>query len=132
MAVERQSILSSRLLSSALAYAERGFHVFPVRLHRKAPLIKAWPSRATTDRAAIRQWWSRHPDANIGIATGPSGLVAIDVDVKDGALGMESWGDILQEHGQALGDPAKWGVWAQGTVGVHYGTQRFHLPTIEE
>ncbi|GAI35416.1 unnamed protein product [marine sediment metagenome] len=31
--------------------------------------------------------------------TGPSGLVAVDVDVKDGALGMESWGDILQEHG---------------------------------
>jgi len=104
MAVERRSILSSRLLSSALAYAERGFHVFPVRPHRKAPLIKDWPSRATTDGAAIRQWWSRHPDANVGIATGPSGLVVVDVDVKDGALGVESWRDILQEHGQALGE----------------------------
>jgi len=103
MAVEH-SILSSRLLSSALSYAEHGFHVFPVRPHCKEPLIKDWPNRATTDEAAIRQWWSRNPDANIGIATGPSGLIAIDVDVKNGAVGMESWRDILQEHGQALGE----------------------------
>jgi len=104
MAVEQSSTLPSRLLNSALSYAEHGFHVFPVRPHRKEPLIKDWPNRATTDEAIIRKWWSRHPDANIGIATGPSGIIAIDVDVKKGAIGMESWRDILQKHGQALGE----------------------------
>jgi len=104
MTIEQHSTLSSRLLSSALSYAKHGFHVFPVWPNRKKPIIKDWPNRATTDEVTIRRWWSRDPDANIGIATGPSGLIAIDVDVKNGAIGMESWRDILQEHGQALGE----------------------------
>jgi len=102
--MEERKIRAGRLLSSALSYAEHGFHVFPLQPGRKEPLIRDWPSRATSDPITIREWWRRYPDANIGIATGPSGLVAIDVDVKDGALGMESWGDILQEHGHRLGE----------------------------
>ncbi|QIZ33930.1 bifunctional DNA primase/polymerase [Saccharopolyspora sp. ASAGF58] len=37
---------------------------------------------ATTNTAQIRQWWARTPRANVGIATGPSKLVVLDLDRK--------------------------------------------------
>lgn len=39
---------------------------------------------ATTDAQQIRVWWQASPYANIGIATGASGLVVIDIDGPDG------------------------------------------------
>ncbi len=45
----------------------------------------------TTDTNQIRSWWQSHPNANVAIATGrPSGIVVVDVDVKNGARGDES------------------------------------------
>jgi len=45
---------------------------------------------ATRNLATIRRWWSRRPDANVGIATGAvSGVVVLDVDPRhdgDGSL----------------------------------------------
>ncbi|MGI5402942.1 bifunctional DNA primase/polymerase [Streptomyces sp. CA-135486] len=38
-----------------------------------------WESRATTDRERIHRCWTRAP-YNIGIATGPSRLVVLDLD----------------------------------------------------
>lgn len=40
---------------------------------------------ATTDPARIAEWWTRWPDANIGMPTGPtSGRLALDVDPRNG------------------------------------------------
>ena len=52
---------------------------------------------ATTDADAIRAWWSRWPDANVGIATG-SGLVVIDVDPRSGG------DDTIVDLRRALGE----------------------------
>ncbi len=46
--------------------------------------------------ATIALWWSNHPGASIAVATGPSGLVVVDLD---GDEGMESWGRLAAEHG---------------------------------
>jgi putative DNA primase/helicase len=64
----------------------------------KHPRVKDWPNVATTDEATIQDWWTRWPDANIGIATGAkSGVVVLDVDPDEGgALALE---DLLAEHG---------------------------------
>jgi hypothetical protein len=35
---------------------------------------------ASNDEETIRRWWSAKPDANVGIATGASGLLVVDVD----------------------------------------------------
>lgn len=35
---------------------------------------------ATTDRAVIDNWWQEMPDAGVGVATGKSGLLILDVD----------------------------------------------------
>ncbi|MEV6473643.1 bifunctional DNA primase/polymerase [Streptomyces sp. NPDC051657] len=83
------------MLSAALQAAEYGWHVFPLRpadkrpaLHGEAvcPLIgdcagghRKWEDRATIDPDRIRRAWAERP-FNVGIATGPSGLVVVDLD----------------------------------------------------
>jgi hypothetical protein len=70
-------------LNAALSAAERGWPVFPLRPGHKRPRaqLTGWEQRATTDRSRIEQWWRRHPADNIAIATGPAGLVVVDLDV---------------------------------------------------
>lgn len=78
------------MLEEALAYARRGWPVFPCHPNDKRPLVKRSTSReakdgglylATTDERQIRDWWRRHPDAMISVRTGPSiGAFAVDFD----------------------------------------------------
>ncbi|RCW41064.1 bifunctional DNA primase/polymerase-like protein [Halopolyspora algeriensis] len=84
-----------RLLAAALAAADRGWPVVPVRPRSKIPALhhrdrcpgtgvcadghRGWPQRATTDPSTLAQWWHRRP-YNIGIATGPAALVVLDLD----------------------------------------------------
>ncbi|WP_103546062.1 bifunctional DNA primase/polymerase [Streptomyces sp. SM1] len=86
----------SALLSAALDAAERGWHVFPLRPGTKRPALHGektctrtgpcaaghlkWEQRAATDPDRIRAAWSQAA-FNVGIATGPSGLVVVDLDV---------------------------------------------------
>ncbi|WP_329076631.1 bifunctional DNA primase/polymerase [[Kitasatospora] papulosa] len=85
----------SALLTAALNAAQHGWHVFPLRPGDKRPALHGetacphtspcagghvkWEQRATTDPDRIRAAWSTGA-FNIGIATGPSGLVVIDLD----------------------------------------------------
>lgn len=53
----------------------------------KHPRITNWQELATTDEAAIRDWWRRWPMANVGILTGTrSGLVVLDYDPAEEAV----------------------------------------------
>lgn len=55
--------------------------------------------RTKTGGRSIRQWWKEAPDANIGIATGSvSGLVVLDIDVKNGAAGAETLAGLESSH----------------------------------
>jgi hypothetical protein len=80
---------------SPLAYAERGWRVFPT-LRKNRPLVK-WMTAATTDEATIRAWWQRWPRAWIGLVTGEH-FVVLDVDVKTSPTGF----DTLEELGFPL------------------------------
>lgn len=77
---------------SALAAAARGWYVFPVARGDKVPLRGwKWTEHHTTDPDVIQRFWSRAP-YNVGIATGPSGLVVIDLDTpKDGETAPPPW-----------------------------------------
>ena len=69
------------LTSAAIDYAERGWYIFPVEARGKRPLISNGVKGATSDRIQIVDWWDDGwEDANIGLATGKSGLVVIDID----------------------------------------------------
>ncbi|MFD5428130.1 bifunctional DNA primase/polymerase [Streptomyces sp. NPDC127084] len=70
---------SHALVAAAVTAAERGWHVFPIQPGGKRPAVAGWEKRATTDRDRIARCWARTP-YNIGIATGPSGLVVVDLD----------------------------------------------------
>ena len=78
-------------LERALAYIERGWAIFPLVPNTKKPLTRNGFKDATKSADVVREWWGRTPNANIGIATGLlSGVVVVDVDVKNGAKGRES------------------------------------------
>jgi hypothetical protein len=70
-------------LDAALAYAERGYPVFPCSPNTKVPFARTNGCKdATTDEATIRKWWESAPTANVAIATGSvSGIYVVDVDV---------------------------------------------------
>lgn len=67
-------------LAAALAAAERGWRVFPVVPGGKTPAVSGWQERATSDPRQIYWWWRGNVAMNIGVATGQSGLVVVDLD----------------------------------------------------
>ncbi len=67
-------------LDFALAYAQAGYSVLPVK--GKIPLTEHGAHDASADELKIREWWTQHPDANIGLTL--DGLVAVDVDPRNG------------------------------------------------
>lgn len=67
-------------LVAALTAAGRGWFVFPLVPNGKTPVLREWERRATTDRRQIYRWWAAGAANNIGVATGKSGLVVIDLD----------------------------------------------------
>jgi hypothetical protein len=72
----------SELLQAALQLAEAGYAVLPLRPGEKIPLLPGGYKGASTEPKLIREWWSRQPNANIGIST--SRLIVIDLDAPDG------------------------------------------------
>jgi hypothetical protein len=77
-------------LALATAY---GFRVHPAV--GKVPLLEGWTQRASVDPAAIAEFWTEHPDANIGVHT--VGLLVLDVDPEKG--GFQSLQALEQKHG---------------------------------
>lgn len=70
-------------LTAALDYLEQGYSVIPVGRDKK-PLIKwqEFQKRCPTANE-IQDWFTKWPDANVGIVTGKiSGLVVVDVDTE--------------------------------------------------
>lgn len=116
------------LLAAALDAAGRGWHVFPLRPGAKRPALhhadrcprtgscqdghQGWEQRATTDPGRIRSAWAHGP-FNVGIATGPSGLVVIDLDTDKGELPPPPWNvpgvrdgqDVLAVLAEQAGQP---------------------------
>ncbi len=88
-------------LDHALAYAARGWRVHPLRPDAR-PYLAGWPERAATDPDTIAAWWTEHPTAGIGIATGAgSGIWVLDVDTdrRRGKHGDEALAELEAEHG---------------------------------
>lgn len=81
-------------MQNALAWAQRGFRVFPLKQNGKEPTIANFGECASADPAQITAWW-RDPvtgwekDHNIGVLT--TGMVVVDIDVKDNKPGMANY-----------------------------------------
>nr|WP_237694645.1 bifunctional DNA primase/polymerase [Streptomyces sp. SID2563] len=95
--------VAARPLTTAWWCARQGWPVHPLAPGRKTPVANCEACRrpdhdrarcgclragrwchgfhaATLDLDRIGQWWSIRPDLGVGVATGPAGLVVIDVD----------------------------------------------------
>jgi bifunctional DNA primase/polymerase-like protein len=70
-----------RPLDHALRLAAKGLACFPCNQATKAPLTVRGFKDATRDTAAIRIWWSKHPNALIGVPTGKH-FVVLDLDLQ--------------------------------------------------
>jgi len=76
---------------AALWYAGHGWKVFPLKPRSKAPATAHGYQDAITDADQVAAWWQQAPDANVGIAAAPSGLIVLDFD----AAKPEYAGDVL-------------------------------------
>lgn len=124
-------------LRAALGYADRSWPVFP--LHSpvldsnggtycscskcpkdsknigKHPRTQYGFKDATINTDVVRQWWTKWPEANVGIATGAiSDIVVIDVDPRNG--GGHSLEVLEDEHGKL-----------PGTIEAHTGGGGHHF-----
>lgn len=115
----------SALLSAALQVAALGWHVHPLRPGGKGSALHGeracpgtgecasghmkWEQRATTTPSRIRAAWNAGA-FNVGIATGPSGLVVVDLDVpkenngkdsSDAPSGAASFAALCERAGQS-------------------------------
>jgi hypothetical protein len=100
--------------SRALAAAARGLKLFPLRPGTKLPAVAAWPQVATSDPAQIGAWAAQFPDCGWGVHC--EGLLALDIDVKNGAKGPES----LLRLELANGDIPRTASQATPSGGRHY------------
>ena len=70
--------------------AAHGYPVFPCKPGSKEPATPHGFKDATLNPERIRRYWSRHPAANVAIATGAPGPDVVDVDVKNGGDGYQA------------------------------------------
>lgn len=92
-------------LSYALAYARLGWAVLPLAPGSKKPLGRLVHNGfhdATTDADTVTRWWVQYPEAGIGIALRQSGLVAVDIDPRNG--GIDTIDQLEAQHGPIASD----------------------------
>jgi hypothetical protein len=88
----------NKMLEASLAYAARGWRVFPVAAGKKTPRTANGFLDGTVDQTEIRVWWEGKPFLNIGVAMGAvSGIWSLDVDGEPGAASVM---DLEQAHGE--------------------------------
>lgn len=84
-------------LEIALQYLKRGYSIFPCNKDKR-PLV-SWEKyqKELADEKEVISWWSKWPDANIGLATGRlSKIAVIDID-KNKETGELANFDFLPE-----------------------------------
>jgi hypothetical protein len=77
------------MMTLAFNLAKLGLHVFPLAA-KDQPYTKHGHLDATTDPEIILEYWSEYPRAMVGVHTGASGIVVLDIDKKGLRDGFES------------------------------------------
>lgn len=59
------------------------------------PLVPNGCKNATNDLDVIIEWWNQKPNANIGIVSGPSDCLVLDIDGPEGQESLKKWEEEL-------------------------------------
>lgn len=110
-------------LDIALSLARAGFYVFPMTPEGKFLQGFGWDRGASKSAPQIRKWWASNPRQRIGIHTGRSGLVVVDLDRKNGKDGIAS----LQKAGLDL--PRTFAYTSRSGNGQHH---IYRAPEVEQ
>jgi hypothetical protein len=78
----------TNILTETLRLVAHGLPVFPCEQTSKRPLTPHGFKDASTDADLVREWWSRYPDALIGVPTGIR-FVVVDLDLQH--ADAQSW-----------------------------------------
>ncbi len=99
-------------LDHALAFAQRGFRIFPIynigkdghcscqqdcSSPGKHPRFAGWKRDATTHEKTIRNWARKHPQTNFAAVAGP-GHVVLDLDQREAHNGFDTFAKLQGEH----------------------------------
>ena len=132
------SVSGLPLPEAAQQFVTAGVAVFPCVPGEKRPLTSHGFRDASLDVARVKAWWSRWPDANIGLPTGVSGLDVVDIDVHGGISGfagferarrtglVDRWAALVRTpsggvHVYYPADPSRpQSSWQAATVGVDF------------
>lgn len=110
MITDQEPTTPPAMLLAANWWASRGVNVFPLAWPighdcscgktdctspAKHPLTKNGVNDATTDQETITTWWTRWPNANIGVRTGE----LFDVIDLDGAAAIDAWRAFTETDG---------------------------------
>ena len=83
----------------ALEFAKQGCRIVPQGRNKKG--IDGWQELATSNPATIKRWAKQYPRHNFAVVTGKtSGLIVLDIDVKNGQQGRESLQRLKEELGE--------------------------------
>lgn len=113
MQIEELDDRPLRLLDAAIAYAEFGWPVFPLKPRGKQPATRHGFKDATTNPRHIKSWWDTNPNHNIGLATGHA-FDVIDIDPPQGTY---SYLELLNDGLNDL--PDAHGMVATASGGIH-------------
>lgn len=106
------------LRNAACQYADRGWHVVPLKAGVKEPATRHGLKDASSSLAQVLRWWQPNRVTlrahNIGIVCNPSDLVVIDVDPRHGG------DETILEAQRALGQLPQTVEAETGGGGWHY------------
>jgi hypothetical protein len=103
-------MIGPSLADSATAYALLGWFVFPLRPGTKEPFAGSRGFHdASPDPELVETWWRRHPNANVGLATG-HGFSAVDIDSNEA---------LTELRKRAAGEVLCWGPVSRTRRGWH-------------
>lgn len=88
-------------LDAALALPEQGIPVMPLVPGEKRPSTRNGVYDATYEPGQIQKWWMDNPSAGPRQRDGRrSGLVVVDVDMKNGVDGLSSLKGWMHQYGE--------------------------------
>lgn len=77
-------------------YLKKGLKIIPLD-ENKVPILPNWLQECSSEYMQVLYWYTKYPAMNIGLPCEPNELFVLDIDCKDGQVGLESWKQLLKD-----------------------------------